>query len=108
MTWASSSGSSNSLGSASLGDPGYFKRLNATVRIKSSLGHCGLVHAFEYCNQGLTSFARPASTTYLILGMVMAVSATLVAITTKRMPGGGASKTFICFSVGKREYSGRI
>lgn len=56
----------------------------------------------------LTSFARPESTTYLIFGIVMAVSATLVAMTTRRVLGGGSAKTLICLSVGNSEYSGKI
>jgi hypothetical protein len=46
--------------------------------------------------------------TYLIPGMVRDVSATLVATTTKRVPAGGGSNTFICFSEGSKEYSGII
>ena len=36
----------------------------------------------------------PVSTTYLTLGMVRDVSATLVATTHNRIPGGGGSNTF--------------
>jgi hypothetical protein len=55
-----------------------------------------------------TSFALPQSMTYRIPGMVRDVSATLVATTTKRVPVGGGSNTFICFSVGNNEYNGMI
>ena len=55
-----------------------------------------------------TSFALPQSMTYLIPGMVRDVSATLVATTTRRVPVGGGSNTFICFSVGSKEYNGII
>lgn len=55
-----------------------------------------------------TSFALPESMTYLIPGMVSDVSATLVATTTSRVPAGGGSNTFICFSVGSKEYNGTI
>jgi hypothetical protein len=40
-----------------------------------------------------TSLTLPASTTYRILGMVMDVSATFVATTHRRAPGGGGWKT---------------
>ena len=36
----------------------------------------------------------PVSTTYLILGMVREVSATLVATTHRRQPSGGGEKTY--------------
>jgi hypothetical protein len=55
-----------------------------------------------------TSFALPQSMTYLIPGIVKDVSATLVATTTRRVPVGGGSNTFICFSVGSKEYNGII
>jgi hypothetical protein len=55
-----------------------------------------------------TSFALPQSMTYLIPGIVRDVSATLVATTTRRVPAGGGSNTFICFSVGSKEYNGMI
>jgi hypothetical protein len=55
-----------------------------------------------------TSFALPQSMTYRIPGMVRDVSATFVATTTRRVPAGGGSNTFICFSVGNNEYKGII
>ena len=48
----------------------------------------------------------PVSTTYLILGIVKDVSATLVATTHKRQLSGTFSNTLICFSLDNNEYNG--
>jgi hypothetical protein len=40
--------------------------------------------------------------------MVRDVSATLVATTTRRVPAGGGSKTFICLSDESNEYKGMM
>jgi hypothetical protein len=52
------------------------------------------------------TLARPVSTTYLTLGMVRLVSATLVAITMSRVPSGGAANTRRCSLGGSMAYSG--
>ena len=46
--------------------------------------------------------------TYRMPGIVREVSATLVATTTKRVPAGGGSNTFICLSEESNEYNGMI
>lgn len=84
------------------------------VHLEGLYTACGVVSALIIPVRGrspcekkwLTSFARPQSTTYRIPGIVNDVSATFVETTTRRCPGGGGSKTRICLSLGKREYSG--
>lgn len=99
-----------SLRCRSFRDPVDFERLDAARMIVFSLISERISNPSRTrCKARiLTSFARPVSTTYLMFGIVMAVSATFVAITTRRCPAGGSAKTFICFSVGSKEYRGRM
>ena len=48
-----------------------------------------IIYSAEY-----KTVTLPVSTTYLILGMVREVSATLVATTHRRQPSGGGEKTY--------------
>lgn len=105
MTGSGSSCATCSLRGGGLGDPRDLEGLDATVDIELALQITSLEKEGKTVERRAkrTSLARPASTTYLTLGIVMEVSATLVAITTRRVLGGGSSKTFICFSVERSE-----
>lgn len=48
----------------------------------------------EYMSMSQPLITLPVSTTYLMLGMVSDVSATLVATTHSRQPSGGGAKTY--------------